>query len=143
MGMYTEIYVNVDFDKNLPDKVIEVLKAMCHNPENFDLLYFMEEEELPIRWAMLFNDGSCYTPKTSVAKFGKDWASSTYSLLGKGDIKNYEEEIEKFFKYIAPYVYGPEYEKTFVGYLRYEEYIEPTLVYVDMDREVKFVAGKE
>lgn len=29
MGMYTEIYVNVDLKRDTPEEVIHVLKAMC------------------------------------------------------------------------------------------------------------------
>ena len=34
MGMYTEIYVNVDLKKETPDEIIEVLKAMCDMEES-------------------------------------------------------------------------------------------------------------
>jgi hypothetical protein len=30
MGMYTEIYINVDLKPETPDEVINTLKAMCN-----------------------------------------------------------------------------------------------------------------
>lgn len=120
MGMYTEIYVNVDFEEGLPESVLNVLKAMC-GWEGFEEYI----EEYPSRWFYLFNSGSYYTPNTSVAKLTCDDISGKWSLLGKGDVKNYGEEIEEFFEFIKPYV-----ENNFMGYMMYEESYEPTLMYV-------------
>jgi hypothetical protein len=36
MGMYTEIYVNVDLKQETPDEVLNVLKAMCGKLEEGD-----------------------------------------------------------------------------------------------------------
>lgn len=120
MGMYTEIYVNVDFNKDLPESVLNVLKAMCRWDGFEEHL-----EGYPSRWGYLFNSGSYYTPNTSVANLTYDDISGEWSLLGKGDIKNYGGEIQEFFEFIKPYV-----DTNFMGYMMYEESYEPTLMYV-------------
>ena len=122
MGMYTEIYVNVDLKEETPLDVINVLKAMCGEFDNSSLL------GKPDRWACLFYSGSYYTPNTSCAKLTFDKISNQWSLLGKGDIKNYDEEIEKFFEWIMPFIDG--FEGDFIGYSRYEESQSPKLVFL-------------
>lgn len=60
-----------------------------------------------------------------------------HSLLGKGGIENYNEEIEKFFSWVAPFVEGEPGD--FIEYMRYEESQEPVLVYLTEGPSVKFV----
>jgi hypothetical protein len=119
MGMYTEIFVNVDLKEGTPDEVIQTLKAICE--KNCDSPFLVGR---PHRWFELFNNGSYYTPRTECAALTFDAIGNQWSLIGKGDIKNYECEIEAFFAYIEPWV-----EDNFMGYMRYEENDEPTLMF--------------
>tara|TARA_B100001057_G_scaffold499791_1_gene611813 strand:- start:2303 stop:2680 length:378 start_codon:yes stop_codon:yes gene_type:complete len=119
MGMYTEIFVNVDLKEETPKDVIEVIQKSC----DFDFEW-MRQNGHPERWGLLFNNGSYYTPDTSVASFTYDRIGNNYSLLGKGDIKNYECEIESFFSFIAPWCEGD-----FLGYMMYEESSQPCLMF--------------
>ena len=123
MGMYTEIYVNVDLRENTPKDVIETLKAMCTN--NFNSWLLLDK---PSRWRYMFHSGSCYTPKTECGLLTWDKIGNQWSLLAKGDIKNHESEIEAFFEWIMPYVEGEAGD--FIGYRRYEESKTPTLVFL-------------
>lgn len=120
MGMYTEIFVNVDLKPETPDQVLAVLRAICGSDNQAPLA------DKPRRWALLFNNGSYYTPLTSCANLTFDKIAEHWSLLGKGDIKNYEGEIEEFFSWLMPWINGEEGD--FVGYKRYEENAVPTLV---------------
>jgi hypothetical protein len=121
MGMYTEIYINVDLKPDVPDSVLNVLKAMCGDDTKQ-----LELSTYPKRWGYLFNCGSYYTPNTECASLTYDSVNKFWSLLGKGDIKNYESEIETFFAWIMPRVDAEEGE--FIGYKRYEEEQLPTLI---------------
>ena len=121
--MYTEIYVNVDLKSDTPEDVIDVLRVMCGDKE------YPDDWGYPHRWSYLFNNGSYYTPNTSVAKLTFDNISGKFSLIGKGDIKNYNREIEKFFEFITPWVDGC--GRTFIGYHRYEENTDPELVFIN------------
>ena len=118
MGMYTEIFVNVDFSNEIPDSVIEVIQKACEKD-----VEWMQENGHPSRWGLLFNNGSCYTTNTEVGLLTKDEFSG-WSLIGKGDIKNYKGEIEAFFEFISPWVVGD-----FMGYMMYEESSQPCLMF--------------
>ena len=144
MGMYTEIYVNVDLKQDLPDDVLYILKGLVRNVTctgNYDndkefrhetVDAFEDEkwkkltENFGSRFGYLFYNMSYYTPYTTVARLNYDFVSDSWSLIGKGDIKNYDGEIEQFFEWIAPYV-----TTDFMGYSRYEEHREPTLFFSD------------
>lgn len=119
MGMYTEIFVNVDLKENTPKEVIEVLKAMCDKDHESPHLLGR-----PQRWAFLFNDSSFYLPCTECGVLTYNNIRKAYSLIAKGDIKNSSGEIEEFFEFIKPWC-----EDEFIGYTRYEEDREPTLIY--------------
>ena len=119
MGMYTEIYINCDLREGTPDEVINTLKAMCECDWESPYL-----KDTPSRWSMLFNNGSYHTPLTRCGNLTYDKIGKHYSLIAKGDIKNYENEIEQFFEWIKPYA-----EQEFIGYILFEESREPTLIY--------------
>ena len=122
MGMYTEIYVNVNLKEDTPQEIIEILKAMGEGRES-ELL-----KDKPPRWEYMFFSGSYYTPNTFCHKLTYDKTGNQWSFLGKGDIKDYGSEIEEFFEWLKPHVEAdPEGE--FIGYHRYEGDREPTLVY--------------
>jgi hypothetical protein len=125
MGMYTEIYVNVDLKQETPDGVIRVLKAMCGKLEEGDADDALKG--FPDRWHSLFSDCSYYTPRTHCKFLDYDEISKQWSLLGKGDIKNYHQEIKAFFKWILPWVDA--YSGQFIGYSRYEEATKPQLYF--------------
>lgn len=141
MGMYTEIFVNIDLVEDTPQEVIDLLRCMCRNvsaehlydkpcPVDATEIQYNSDRyneimgQYPSRFGYLFCNGSFYTPNTSVAELSYDGISGQWSLLGKGDIKNYKGEIEQFFKLIAPYA-----ENNFLGYSRYEEAATPVLYF--------------
>lgn len=119
MGMYTEIFVNVDLKSDTPEEVINTLKAMCE--KDYESEYLVGK---PSRWSFLFNDGSFYLPCTECGLLTFNEIRNAYSLLAKGDIKNYEGEVEALFEFIKPWC-----EDDFMGYMRYEEEREPTLIF--------------
>ena len=116
MGMYTEIYVNVDLKPETPEEILSVLRAMCTK----------EQPIKPHKWQYMFNNGSCYVPQTYCANLTYHPESNIWSLLGKGDIKNYDQEIEQFFAWLMPWIKGDNGD--FIGYVRYEENQLPDLI---------------
>ena len=124
MGMYTEIYVNVDFKPNTPQHILDTVRCVTGDIEVDSERFNELMEDKPSRFAWLFHNMSYYTPSTCVAKLTKDKYTGDYSLIGKGDIKNYSSDIEAFFELIKPHV-----EDRFMGYMRYEESDEPVLMY--------------
>lgn len=126
MGMYTEIFVNVDLKPETPEEVLAVLRAMCGDDNKAPL------DDKPYRWRMLFSNGSYYTPYTNCANLTFDKIAGHWSLLGKGDIKNYECEIESFFAWLMPWIKGDEGD--FIGYKRYQESQTPEVVILEKSR---------
>ena len=119
MGMYTEIYVNVDLKKETPQEIIDTLGQLCAN---------VQPDGFPKRSGALFSNGSYYTPFTFVRSLTYDTNLSRWSFLGKGDLKNYSGEVEHFFDWLMPWVDGSPGD--FVGYRRYELDQKPTLVFI-------------
>ena len=119
MGMYTEIYINVDLKEETSQQIIDTLREICNGitPEGF-----------PSRTGDLFLNCSYYTPYTCVSRLTYNETSEQWSLLGKGDLRNYENEINYFFNWIMPWVDG--FPGDFVGYHRYEEDQAPTLIFI-------------
>lgn len=119
MGMYTEIYVNVDLKEETPQEIIDTLRQLCAK---------VQPDSFPERSSLLFNNGSYYTPYTYVRSLTYDRNFSRWSFLGKGDLRNYSGEVEHFFDWLMPWVDG--FPGDFVGYHRYEEDQKPTLVFI-------------
>jgi hypothetical protein len=119
MGMYTEIFVNVDLLAQTPENVLAVLRSMCGEEGAGPL-----PEELP-DWSYLFYNRG-FKLNTSCRMLTKDSHSGCYSLLAKGDTKNCGQ-IEAFFEWLMPWVDA--YEGVFIGYSRYEENYRPTLIF--------------
>jgi hypothetical protein len=110
----------VDLKPETPEEVLAVLRAMCGDENQTPL------DGKPARWRRLFGNGGYYHPLTSCANLTFDKIAGHWSLLGKGDIKNYEGEIEAFFAWLMPWIDGEEGD--FIGYHCYEESLTPTLV---------------
>ena len=122
MAMYTEMYINVDLKIDEKHKEFEIIKKIVEH----DFSY-LENNGFPATWGQLFCSMSFYTPNTDCALLTYSEVGG-WSLLGKGDIENYNKDIEKFFSWIRPFVDGSEGD--FIGYIRYEDNSEPRLIYL-------------
>lgn len=136
MGMYTEIYVNCAFKHDTPPKVIEVLQYLF-GEENLDRPDNLPDHELfkTEGWYLIGSGSSCYHIPFATSKFVYDKYMKQWYLTSRSDLKNYNDEIEKFFDWINPYVSA--HDGTFIGYSRYEEDLDPKLYYKwDEEEEV-------
>lgn len=122
MGHYTEVYVNTDLIEDLPDDVLAVLTAVVEGDGDK-----LESLGKPRDWALLFGNGSYYTPNTRVAKLTYDDIAEQWSIIGKGDLKDLDY-IAPFFEWLKPYT-DDKSAGTFIGYHRYEDCALPTLVF--------------
>jgi len=107
MGMYTEFYLRVEFKKSVSPKVLHFLNnyespfvQFAHN-YNFEHKFFT----LP-RWKLLLNT-----------------VENVNGLIYdcKGELKNYDNEIEEFLDFIEPYCVA--YEAIHI----YEGHVYPTI----------------
>lgn len=131
MGMYTELVMAVELKKDTPNAVIEVLKYMVGDIEDEPSMPKHELFEAD-RWRFMLRCDSYYFDGVTNSILKSDWVSNSYYLTVRSNLKNYNSEIEKFIDWITPYVnlsYSDS-NRMFVGYSRYEESDEPTLIYL-------------
>jgi len=128
MGMYTEIYVRCHFKKDLPEEVLLILNDLF-NDENLVVENLLPDHPFfkCERWGLIGSWSSYYHIPFSLSKLWKDEIDSSYYLISRSDLKNYDNEIEKFFDWIMPYIDADDGD--FIGYKLYEEDREPTLIF--------------
>jgi hypothetical protein len=125
MGMYTELHYNVELLKATPAPIIAVLKYMLNHdnpkPPLPDHPLFKTE-----RWSVMLRMDSYYFAADTHSTLRLDENGDCYYLCIRCNVKNYGNEIEKFVDWIAPYVEANEGD--FLGFSRYEETEDPTLI---------------
>jgi hypothetical protein len=126
MGMYTEFHFNAEIKQGTPQNIINILEYLVGlsdlKPIDLPEHNFFSCE----RWDRVANSDSFnFSAKCSSALIFEKIGPTTYLNI-KSNLKNYDDEIQNFVDWIDPYVY--EYE-TFLGFYRYEESEEPTLIY--------------
>ena len=146
MGMYTELILGCALSKDLPDVCEQALDKVINNvePDEEDALLvndFIQEYSLEY----LLRGGSYY--------FGVNWGTPMfrldpiardYRLSSRSNIKNYDGEIEKFLKYLKPYVkQGSGYPHDIWAYVQYEESPFPTMYGVDGIIDIKDIQVRE
>ncbi len=128
--MYTELHLNVELVENLPKEVVAVLRYMVHcgrDPEEKpDVL-----PDHPLfgteRWEFMLTCDSYYFSADTRSTMRLDEISGTYFLCVQCNVKNYDGEIAAFIDWLTPYI---DPHENFVGYWRYEEADDPTLIYL-------------
>lgn len=126
MGMYTEIHFNSELKPNLPQNVVDVLQYMIDQNKNEPALPDHEFFKCE-RWTILFTCDSYYFDADTYSTLRFDDISNAYYLCVRANLKNYDNEIQKFIDWIMPYL--AKYEGEFLGFYRYEESEQPTLIY--------------
>lgn len=130
MGMYTEL--NIAVRLKLSDNALKILEFMAGQSENEDF----EKPDHPLfdsetaRWKYMLCCDSAYFDHTASSSLVNDRYYAEEDTLERVlnvrcDLKNYNDEIENFLDWIYPY------SETggFIGYMRYEEDEDPTLIY--------------
>lgn len=128
MGMYTELHFNSELKKDVPINVIDILRHMIG--EYDDAPSNTPEHELfdTNRWNYMLQGTSYYFDADTNSTLRWDRISGSYYLCIRCNLKNYDNEIEKFVDWIKPYLEKSHGE--FLGFSRYEEVEKPTLIYM-------------
>ncbi len=134
MGMYTEIHFNSELSKEIPDDVLAILKYMLGEID-FDDAPTLPDHELfsTSRWTIMLRMDSYYFDADTHSTLRYDDIAHNYYLCIRSNLKNYDGEIEKFVSWIMPYL--DKYNGDFLGFSRYEETEEPTLIYMKTSKE--------
>lgn len=125
MGMYTELNIGVNLIPETPKNIIEILEYMLGENENDNIETTNHPLFLTDRWRYMLRCDSYYFDSRTDSSMSKDDITKRYELNVRCNLKNYDNEIDLFLNFIQPYLdtFG------FLGYTRYEEYDEPTLIY--------------
>lgn len=143
MGMYTKINIIIKLKKETPKNIIEVIECMFNGYDIEDMNAC--GVEIP-KHDFFENDRRVWFPKSCGSYYFTGTANSNiqYRNVDKEmvlhidtDFKNYDDEIELFLDWIAPYVDA--YEKEFLGYSRYEEDLNPTLYFYSNGKIIEFI----
>ncbi len=129
MGMYTELVFACELKKDTPKEVIDILEYMVGNPRK-DPIIPAHELFSTSRWEWMFKSNSYYFDGDTHSTLRFDDMSKAYVLTVRCNLKNYDNEIEKFIDWIKPYVDKIDDYLEFKGYYRYEENDKPTLIYI-------------
>lgn len=124
MGMYTEFHFNSEI-KDDP-VVLSVLGYMLDNTKPKPTLPDHSLFECG-RWPYMLNNDSYYFDADTHSTLRYDDCGCWYLCI-RCNLKNYNKEIQLFIDWIMPYL--ERYEGEFLGFYRYEETEEPTLLYM-------------
>lgn len=122
MGMYTELNISAVFEKDC--EILPVLRYMV-GQEVEDVIVPKHNLFNSGRWEFMLRCDSFYFDHTANSEL-VDRFDVDYVLNVRCDLKNYSDEIEDFLDWIRPYTRT----RGFIGYKRYEEDANPTLIYL-------------
>ncbi len=130
MGMYTQLHIGTTLKPNLSCDIVDVLNFMVGDREE-------EPENIPShdlfkcdRWQYMLQCDSYYFDYKTTQLFTWDEIGNHYWFNVTCNLKNYTDEIALFLDWIYDYLDEP-HADNFIGYMRYEEDDEPTLIYKD------------
>jgi len=133
MGMYTEMILGCSLMKNTPSVCIDALEYVINGDRKEgipkDVESFIKEYDL----IYLMHGGSYYFGVCrSNQNFWYDTIANDWRISVRSNVKNYGGPIQKFLKYIGPYVdRGSGYEHNIYAYVQYEEDEFPTMYAYD------------
>ncbi|MEK5109904.1 hypothetical protein MHI57_24895 [Cytobacillus sp. FSL K6-0129] len=122
--MYTELVCALELDKNTPVVVINAIEFMTGQRDELDTV---PDHELfkSARWRFMLRGDSYYFDGDSHSVIRFDQFGTWYVTI-RCNLKNYDDEIEKFVDWISLY----SETSGFIGYTRYEEDEHPKLLYI-------------
>lgn len=127
MGMYTEIFMRAELKEDVPEAVLNILRYLLNGDgESLGAIpshpFFQCD-----RWLHIGTSDSAYFPFEPNSALRRSTWHPGFEISVHANLKNYDQEIDKFFDWIDPYVRAAEGE--FLGYSLYEEGNEPILYF--------------
>lgn len=128
MGMYTHFVLNANLIKDTPNDVIGTLLWLSYQTEICPIQKRHKLYGLERMGAVMCGDSCSFDGDTNYS-FHFDEIQQEWAITINSNIKNYNMEYQKFLEYIQPYITDSYEGKKFLGFMRYEEREEPTLIY--------------
>lgn len=123
MGMYTELVLGIEV--NDEPIVIDTLERMLSDKAVVKDVTINHPFFRTTRWSYMLLSDSYYFDGQTDSKLVHDLRNLSHYLNVRCNLKNYDYEIELFLDWLCPYIMT----EGFLGYMRYEEYADPTLIY--------------
>ncbi|MHB1098682.1 MAG: hypothetical protein ACYCZR_03930 [Burkholderiales bacterium] len=137
MGMYTEFHFNSALHSDVPTNVLEILDYMIGTDEFEPVITdpWSAQAELSQTpyWPIMLRCDSYYFDADTINTLRYDDIANQHYLCIRSNLKNYDDKIKKFIDWIMPYL--DKYDGEFLGFSRYEESNEPTLIYAIKPKE--------
>jgi hypothetical protein len=131
MGMYTELVLGVRLKENCPKHIVEMLKVMFGLQPDLPEKYSDWKDTFPQTGRIPFGGSYYFAVQNSHSRMSWDNISNDWTLSIRCNIKNYDDEINNFLKWISPFVArGSGENDDFCGYWLYEEDVAPTLIWL-------------
>ena len=128
MGMYTELHFNSELKRTTPASILSILEFMINGGDEPTALLPDHPLFKSTRWRFMLNMDSYYFDADTISTLRYDDISESFYLCIRTNLKDYDNEIEKFIDWIMPYL--NKYETgQFLGFYRYEEDEQPTLIF--------------
>lgn len=132
MGMYTELNIAVEVKADANTRAI--LEYMTGATEELNAELPDAELFRSGRWEYMLRCDSFYFDHTAESSLvdRQTWKEEEHDeriLNVRCDLKNYADEIQDFLRWIHPFTTT----RGFIGYMRYEEDYNPTLIYFTDD----------
>jgi hypothetical protein len=135
MGMYTELVCAFELKQTAPKEMATILRAMTVG--DVDYLEDLEEKHATpnhalfstYRWKFMLRCDSYYFDGDTSSTIRYDDIAKAPIVTIRCNLKNYDQEIEKFIDWVKPHIQGAN-GNYFIGYSRYEEDDKPTLIFV-------------
>jgi len=125
--MYTELHFNAELKQDVPKEVIKILQYMIG-----DIITPVERPQHELfqtyRWDSMLVSDSYYFDADTHSTLRFDEIGKSHYLCIRCNVKNYDNEIEHFIDWIKPYL--EKYKNEFLGFYRYEENSNPTLIFM-------------
>ena len=126
MGMYTQLHYGAQLRTDVPESVIEILKVMVGDEETVPTTLPDDPLFTHDRWRWMLQCDSYYFDYKTTHLLDFDEIAKQWWFNVTCNLKNYEDEIALFVRWIAPYVDAEPGD--FLGYHRYEEDEAPVLL---------------
>lgn len=127
MGMYTELIFGASLHENTPSEVIETLRYMIGDIEKPKNLLF-DSERNPLLGSSYY-----FGVNEPVNKMWFDDIDKCWHISTRCNIKNYDQDIQNFLKWIEPHIDSGSGNKDMYAIVIYEGSSEPKIYYKNND----------
>lgn len=126
MGNYTELTFGANFKKNTPKEVIDTLRYMAGDTTEKPESLAFESVRNP-----LYGGSQYFGVSKSVTKMYYDEIDECWALSSRANIKNYDDDIERFLEWVKPYINDGSGDRDMYAIVIYAEDSEPTIYYLN------------